>query len=207
MGLPTFIEQSLPVINHDYGTVGGPQWRTAIVELRNGIEQRNSEVDDPRREWAVGQLGMLEDDLAALLAFHSMVRGAAIGFRFKDQADFRAVAQLLGAGDGATVAFQLIKAYGDPFAQYVRVIKKPVAGTVTVKLDGVVQASGWTVDTATGIVTFATAPAAGVVVAASFEFDVPVRFKEDRIRHKFDTYVSDGRRWFTVSSVNLIELR
>lgn len=207
MPLPTFIEQQLPVLNHDFGTSGGPQWRTAVIELRNGVEQRNAEVDDPRREWSVGQRGMLENDLASLLDFHSMVRGAAIGFRFKDQADFRGTDQLLGVGDGTTTTFQLAKVYGDPVAQYVRTIKKPVAGTVTVKLNGVLQASGWSVDTTTGIITFASAPALGATVTASFEFDVPVRFKEDSIRHKFDTYTGDGRRWFTVSSVNLIELR
>jgi uncharacterized protein (TIGR02217 family) len=43
----------------------------------------------------------------------------------------------------------------------VRTITKPVAGTVKVYLDGVEQLSGWSVDTATGLVIFGAAPALG----------------------------------------------
>jgi uncharacterized protein (TIGR02217 family) len=40
----------------------------------------------------------------------------------------------------------------------------------------------FTVDTATGLVTFAAAPAQGATVTAGFEFDVPVRFDTDSIQ-------------------------
>ncbi len=55
-------------------------------------------------------------------------------------------------------------------------IKKPVVGTVKPYLAGVLQSSGWSVDTTTGVLTFLASPAVGVAVTADFEFDVPVRF-------------------------------
>jgi uncharacterized protein (TIGR02217 family) len=58
---------------------------------------------------------------------------------------------------------------------------RPVSGSVTIGLGGILQASGWTVDLDTGIVTFATPPGAGVAVSAGFQFDVPARFDIDRL--------------------------
>ena len=59
-------------------------------------------------------------------------------------------------------------------------IRKPVAGSVLVAVGGAPEANV-SVDTTTGRVTFAAGhvPAAGAVVTAGFEFDVPVRFDTD----------------------------
>jgi uncharacterized protein (TIGR02217 family) len=83
--------------------------------------------------------------------------------------------QLLGTGDDTQTQFQLVKHYPSGSVVEVRTITKPVAGTVRVYLDDVEQASVWSVDTTTGLVTFSAAPALGVEVTADFEFDVPVR--------------------------------
>ena len=58
----------------------------------------------------------------------------------------------------------------------VHTITKPVAGTVRLYKDGVEHLSGWSVDVTTGVVTFTTAPAAGVAITADFELDVPVKW-------------------------------
>lgn len=80
-------------------------------------------------------------------------------------------------------AFQLVKTYASGGHSQVRRIAKPVAGTVRIGLQGDEMSEGvhFTVDTATGIVTFATPPAVGETVTAGFEFDVPVRFGSDAI--------------------------
>jgi uncharacterized protein (TIGR02217 family) len=88
---------------------------------------------------------------------------------------------MIGTGDGTAVQFALTKTYASGPASWTRAIVKPVAGTVRVAFDGVEQASGWSVDTATGIITFGTAPGDGVAVTAGFEFDVPVRFDADSL--------------------------
>ena len=83
-----------------------------------------------------------------------------------------------------------------------RAITKPVAGTVTIALNGTPQASGWSVSTTTGLITFTTAPAPGVAITAGFEFDVPVRFDTDALDVTLDL-----ERLGSITSIPLIELR
>jgi uncharacterized protein (TIGR02217 family) len=84
----------------------------------------------------------------------------------------------------------------------VRTIAKPVAGTAKVYLDGTLQASGWSVDTTTGLVTFSLPPALGVEVTADFEFDVPVRFDTDHMAVTIDSY-----RLHSWHQIPIVELR
>ena len=58
-----------------------------------------------------------------------------------------------------------------------------MAGTVLVAIadDPKVEGQEFSVDPATGLVTFTVAPDIGAVITAGFEFDVPVRFDTDRI--------------------------
>ena len=85
---------------------------------------------------------------------------------------------------------------------YVREIKKPVTGTVKIYLNAVLQSSGYTLDTTTGIVTFTTAPANTVVVSADFEFDVPVRFDTDALAVR-----ADGPGLFVWDAIPIVEIR
>jgi len=80
-------------------------------------------------------------------------------------------------------AFQLQKAYASWPWRYLRPIRKPVLGTVRVAIAGDAQKESidFTVDYATGVVTFAAPPGLAAAVTAGFEFDVPVRFDADRI--------------------------
>ena len=66
----------------------------------------------------------------------------------------------------------------------------------------VAPASGWSVDTTTGLVTFASPPVAGGTLTAGFEFDTPVRFDTDMIdvALKFEQLGS-------IQSIPLIEVR
>ncbi|MFN7177789.1 MAG: DUF2460 domain-containing protein, partial [Thermaurantiacus sp.] len=128
------------------------------------------------------------EQVAALIAFFRARRGRAYGFRFKDWTDYQALAQLIGQGDGATKTFQLVKTYASGGEVETRIITKPVPGTVKIYRDGVEAVSGWSVDTATGLVTFTVAPASGVQVTADFEFDVPVRFDSDQMDLTIETY-------------------
>lgn len=138
-----------------------------------------------------------EAELKELVAFFRARRGAAVAFRFTDPFDHEAEDQLLGLGDGVRTEFALVKHYG---AQ-IRRITRPVTGAVTVSVAGVERATGWTLE-ARGIVRFESAPAAGEAVRASFAFDVPVRFAEDRLRLARATFAAGE-----VASVPLIEVR
>jgi uncharacterized protein (TIGR02217 family) len=193
------------------GARGGPERRTRIVELASGDEERNSPWADSRRRYDAAYGIRRADDLAAVIAFFEARRGRLYGFRWKDWADYKscppsaspsATDQIIGEGNGSATQFQLVKVYASGAQSYARRIVKPVAGTVKVALGGAPQASGWSVDVATGVVTFAAAPGNGVIVTAGFEFDVPVRFDTDRL-----DITMDIERLGSIASIPLIEVR
>ena len=197
--------------NISRGARGGPQRRTQIVELASGAEERNASWANSRRRFDVAYGIRRVDDLAAVVAFFEARNGRLYGFRFKDWADHKSCApsgitaptdQLIGTGDGEQTEFQLTKAYASGGESWVRTITKPVTGTVRIALDGAEQMSGWSIDAATGSVTFAAAPADGVAIRAGFEFDVPVRFDTDSLDVTLDI-----ERLGSITSIPLVELR
>ena len=174
--------------------MGGPERRTDVVTTASGREERNARWANSRRRYEAGYGVKTLDDIHAVVSFFEERRGRLHGFRFKDHADFKscapqgtvsAVDQTIGMGDGETDAFQLVKRYGTGLHDHLRVIAKPVQGSVRVAVNGAEKAAGthFTVDHATGIVTFLAGhvPAEGETVTAGFEFDVPVRFDSDRL--------------------------
>ena len=194
-----------------FASSGGVERLTEIVTLANGFEARNTPWEQARRRYDAG-LGVRSlDDLDTVLAFFEARRARLHGFRWKDWLDHRSgrpsaaptpLDQVIGTGDGASAAFQLVKRYGaaDPV---VRPIAKPVAGTLRVALDGVEQpGAGLELDTATGIVTFDTPPPAGAAVTAGFEFDVPVRFDTDRLEVNLAAFEAGE-----IPSIPILEVR
>ena len=197
--------------NISRGARGGPERRTQIVELASGDEERNASWANSRRRYDVAYGIRRADDLAAVVAFFEARNGRLHGFRFKDWGDHKSCLpsgipsptdQAIGTGDGATTAFQLVKRYASGSQTWVRTITKPVAGTVRVALDGAEQLNGWSVNTATGVVTFDGAPAEGVVLTAGFAFDVPVRFDTDALDVTLDL-----ERLGSITSIPLLEIR
>ena len=195
-----------------FGSTGGVERRTEIVTLGSGYERRSTPWTQGRRRYLIGANLRSLDDMAALTEFFEARRGRVYGFRFRDFADFKSCApgavvsaadQVLGTGDGVRTRFDLIKRYGEGEEALERRVRKPVAGTVRVAVAGVeLDASGFTVDAATGEVTQAVAPPVGALVTAGFEFDVPVRFDADRIEVTLESFEA-GR----MAAVPLIEVR
>ncbi len=194
-----------------YGSSGGPERRTEIATLGSGFEERNSPWAHSRRRYDAGYGVRDLNDLHAVIAFFEARHGRLHGFRYKDWLDWKSCPPLdevspgdqnIGVGDGERTAFQLVKRYVSGAQSYTRPIHKPVAGTVRVAVDGVELTSGWSVDATTGLVTFDAAPAAGAVVSAGFEFDVPVRFDTDRLDISLSRF-----RAGEIPHIPLIELR
>ncbi len=170
---------------------GGPSRLTEIVTLASGREHRNSRWADSRRRYDAGFGIRTLDALHAVLGFFEERRGRLYGFRYRDRVDHRSgppsappgpTDQPIGTGDGATAVFALAKTYGSGLAPYHRAIRKPVAGSVRIAVNGVeVPAARFSCDATTGLVTFVSAaiPTAGTTVTAGYEFDVPVRFDTD----------------------------
>ena len=196
------------------GAHGGPERRTDVVVLGSGAEERNARWANSRRSYNAGYGVRSLDDLHAVVAFFEERRGKLHGFRWHDAGDFKSCApeatptaldQVIGTGNGTVAAFSLIKSYGRDFAPYLRRITKPVAGTIVIAIAGsLTAAANYAVDHVNGIVTFKPGhiPAAGAVVSAGFQFDVPVRFDTDKLEINLS-----GFRSGAIPAIPLVEVR
>jgi len=200
--ITNFIEERFPE-DISMGSSGGPNFNTNIVSVNSGFEQRNINWSESRASYNVRHGVKLLDQMRNLVAFFYMVRGKAIGFRYKDWLDFSAVGESIAQGDSVQLSFQLVKNYtfGIGAVSYVRQIYKPVAGTASVYVDGILDNTA-IVDSTTGLINFVVAPGLGAIITADFEFDVPVRFDTDNFNSSFDSATIQS--W---DAISLIELK
>jgi uncharacterized protein (TIGR02217 family) len=206
-----FSETRLPV-RLAFGSTGGIERRTRIVALASGYETRETPWAHGRRHYLVKAALRSFDEAATLSAFFEARRGRLQGFQFLDFADnlscplsrsASAADQVIGTGDGASTAFQLVKLYGSGAEAYLRPIAKPVAGTVRVAVAGVeLTTAQFSLDATTGRVTLTSPPAAGTGITAGFQFDTPVRFDTDRLDLALESFLS-----MSVSDIPLVEVR
>lgn len=183
------------------GATGGPRFQTSVTILATGAEQRNVDWSTQRARWELAYGIQKKTDFDDVIAFFYARQGRARGFRFKDWSDFEAVNQNLGTGTGALATFQLVKKYTS-VVTYTRKITRPVNGTVTIYKDAVAQVSGFSINYATGLVTFSSIPGIGEVITADFEFDVPVRFDTDELQIRLETFEAAA-----IESLPVVELR
>lgn len=164
------------------GAIMRPKFNTEIVKTDGGFEVRNS-------RWAY-PLHVMEFDLSPAVAgededleqFRELfyaAGGADESFKFKDRYDYSATRTFIGTGNGATIIWQLQKLYQRGSVTRTRKITRPVVGTVAIYVNDVARAHS--VDYSTGQITISPAVAAGQVITADFEFDIPVRFADDEI--------------------------
>lgn len=215
-----FLETPRFPLDINYGSSGGPTFSTDVIQLKNGTEVRNANWSLPLYEYDIGYAIKTRTQLLEVYKLFLACKGALDGFRAKDVWDFSSSAngkaspaitdQLIGTGNGSTVAYQLVKSYTQGANSLSRTIKKPVSGTILIQVNGVamVEGVGYTVDLTTGIITLTTPPTAGHQVRAGFQFDVPVRFKDDNILSALEmvTY-SDSEDIGTLPAIALVEMR
>lgn len=206
----SFLETPRFPTDISYGSKGGPAFNTTIISIKSGDESRNINWTYPKFEGDVSYGIKNMPDLYSLNEFFHAMRGMGHGFRYKDWSDYKSCSpnntvadtdQTIGVGDASEDEFQLIKNYTRGAINGVRIIKKPVSGTVVVSINDVTQSSGWSVDTATGIITFTSPPGNGLNVKAGYEFDVPCRFDTDSLSISLDFYSGGG------TSVPIVELK
>lgn len=200
-----FIEERFPD-DISWGASGGPKFRTTIIESGGGFEQRNIDWSQAKGGWNVAHGAKTTAQMQSLREWFFAMHGRAHGFRFKDWFDYQAENAWFGTGDGVETDFQLVKTYDIVGQTYVRTIKKPVAGTVHVFLDGIEQdeTTDWVLDYTTGIVAMVVAPLGGGTpeeLSWTGEFDVPVRFDDDEMDVSMD--FEDVESW----SLKVAEIR
>jgi uncharacterized protein (TIGR02217 family) len=172
-----------------------PRFATRIQRAVSGRELRVLDQPNPIWTWTltysllrdahdtrgVAGPGVGYDELRTLMGFFLQQQGSFAAFLYDDPADDRAAGQALGTGDGSAAAFQLVRSMGvgllgGGFAE-------PITAPNTVSaiyFDGVVQSpAGYSVDPDTGLVSFASPPPSGQVVAADFTYYFRVRFGDD----------------------------
>ena len=191
-----------------YGARGGPRFKTRVVQLASGHEQRNIDWSEPLAEYDVSHVNRTFDDMRTLLAFFLSVRGKAYGFRFKDHKDYQVslsegVTASLG---GSPNLWQLYKRYSYGGIYFDRRITKPVQGSVRIHKNGIEIPSegspaGAAIDYTCGHVYIPTADY-GDTITWYGEFDVPVRFDTDA----FDGTIEELNA-VTWDGIKLVEMR
>ncbi len=172
-----------------------------VIETGSGHEQRVLHWADARMRYDVGAGLRSEADVVALVGFFRARRGPVRGFRFRDPFDHQGSDEAIGSGDGVETRFALVKRYGESEDAQTRRITRPVASSVRVFVDGVELADGWALEEG-GWIAFDEAPAIGAALSAGFDFDVPVRFAEQRLGVSRATFLAGE-----LASVPLVEVR
>jgi uncharacterized protein (TIGR02217 family) len=164
-----------------------PQWSTRVQKAVSGREFRAAYYNLPlwtfKLAYEVLRAGA-QQELQQLVGFYLARQGSFDSFLYADPTDHAVVAQPFGTGNGATTKFQLTRTMGG----YAEPIVAPQA-TPAIYANGVLQSSGVAVDLTTGIATFTTAPANGVLLTWTGSFYYRCRFLADSI--DFDNFMSD----------------
>ncbi len=162
-----------------------PEFSSLVRTAVNGQETRIALWAAPKWHFKL-TYDILRADLAyqelqILAGFFLQRLGQFDSFLYADPDDSSVVGQPLGAGDGSTKTFQLIRTFGG----FVEPVRAPNLGaTLTVYVDNIaMEPSTYTIgawgSTAPGLITFTTAPAAAKLVKADFSYYFPVRFAAD----------------------------
>jgi uncharacterized protein (TIGR02217 family) len=188
-----------------YGSTFGGEFNTRVIRLKSGHERRNANWSLPLHRYSILYQALQPDDHALVRNAHYACLGSAIGFRFKDWIDYTATDESVGSGTGVEQQLQLIKTYNFGVYNLERNIYKPVEGTVTIKVNGspITEDSTNFIDYDTGILTITAT--AGHTITWSGEFDVPVRFENDRL--DADPIAPKQSNFLLSSDVDLIETR
>jgi len=158
-----------------------PTFSTRVASHSSGREVRASlyahalyqfELTFDALDSSGANVGVQAKSLQSLMGFWMSCGGQQGTFLYVDPTDNGVSAQVIGTGDGATKRFVLGRAIGGYFepASYVTAIAGvTVAGATT---------SAYTF-TAPNLLDFATAPASGALIAASFSYAFQCRFLDD----------------------------
>lgn len=178
-------------------------FNTNITSSKNGKEHRIINRSESIMIYDIVSGIKSKQDIEEVIKLFRLVKGRAIGFRYKDWLDYSATKQQIDIGDGEKIKFQLLKTYTDinnRNIKYVREIKKPVENTVKICLNNNSN-KFFDVDYTNGIITFEEAPTNGTIITASFEFDVPVRFDSDELEISLES-LNSGK----IKNIRLVEI-
>jgi uncharacterized protein (TIGR02217 family) len=187
-----------------------PRWQSTDIRTKSGARQTNAEWSDQLRLYNITPGIRTLSDFNAVLRHHNAMRGMVHAFPLTDRTLYKvSVAEAFGTGDGSTTAFQLKIDEGNAANSYIREIYKPKSGTLAIYKNALLQTvtTHYTVDYATGIVTFTSAPANGLSLTWTGEFYIPVHYLTDEIDASLFVWVDGGKQLVSGQDIILEETR
>lgn len=203
---PVLIGQGWPTKRRNYDTIDQKAQSGAEVRLANYIQ--------PYYEWEI-PYGYLNDnfniataDYQILMGFSEQRLGKYDSFLFDDPSDddtsqyvanpvASPTPSQIGTGDGTTATFQLARSIGGASHLIYNVNSKNRAPRIY--FGATLQSSGYSIS-ASGLVTFSSAPSLATVINADFQYYFRCRFDEDSIEAE-----NIGGPYWMVKSVTLYE--
>lgn len=186
----SFMERRFPECV-SFGSQGGPGFKTSVFTFDSGLTATEPEWDRIRARYEATFENVTPADVAEVEDFFYGMKGKAVGFRYKDWSDYVISSQNVAVGDGTSSVFQIFKRYESGGQVFDRIIKKTVAATSQITLDGapLLEGSDYFMLDAEGQIVFQTPPASGSIVKIEYiEFDVPVRFDTDYLNVAYDEF-------------------
>lgn len=176
---PTFPGLSYPVKRT-------PVWSTIQQQSLSGSTPRYPLWSYPRWKYeltfeVLRQSGAFTE-LTDMAGFYNALRGSAGVFAFPDPSDGAVTAQNFGTGTGAATAFQLVRSFGG----FTEPVFAP-SGTPQIFVNGVLKTvtTDYTIS-ATGLVTFTTAPGNALPITWTGTFNWLCQFDDDGIELQQD---------------------
>lgn len=165
-----------------------PVWLTQVQQAPSGKETRISRRSSPLMKFELGfevlrdSTNLAVSDLKRLIGFYNAMQGSYDTFLYSDP-NFNAVtAQSYGTGDGTTRAFQVSATYKDSTGIGWPEVIQNFNGTPSFYNNGTLQTvtTQYTLS-GTGVITYVTAPAAGVALTWTGGFYYRCRFLTDSL--------------------------
>lgn len=192
-----------PLPGMTYSVEKNPINQTRIQRAASGRELRANDFAFPLWQYNMvfevlrDRADLSLNEYRTMLDFFLTARGAFGTFLLNDPDDNTVTGQGLDGGTGARTQFQLYRQFiAGGFVD--RITAPNVVSAV--KVNGV-DPGGWSVDPATGIVTFVSAPANGTAVSADFTYFFRVRFVDDSL-----TFEKFMERLWTVQKLSVISV-
>lgn len=163
-------------------------WKTLKQESVSGKEMSVALMTYPNRRYSLAYEVLragAEAELQTLEGFFNLRQGSHDTFLYSDPDDSAVTDQSFGTGDGSTTVFYLARTRGG-FTEPVQALN----GAPTIKVAGVTKATpaDYSVS-ATGVVTFTSAPANGAALTWTGAYYWRCKFLQDAA--EFDQFLQD----------------
>lgn len=170
------------------------RWETTVKKSSSGVRKAMTNWAYPEIEIECALVGLTDMQALMVQGFICNLYGRLNPFLWRDFEDYHETNVPIANGDGSTTDFQLVRMAGS-FNLPVKDIK---AGTLSVSVDGVAASVALLDD---GAVRFASAPASGSAITASFDYYWRVAFADDET--EFDSqFLNIGK-----STIKMVTVR